>query len=97
MDFDSYDPKPLYRKFERLIGEGEVGGKAKGIAFSYEVITGSDLGKHVTLPDINYVLTTEVFDDFVKDNGIDRILENETLCRPGEGDENSQEDRKSVV
>lgn len=91
MDFDSYDPKPLYRKFERLIGEGEVGGKAKGIAFSYEVITGSDLGKHVTLPDINYVLTTEVFDDFVKDNGIDRILENETLCRPGEGDENSQE------
>jgi len=75
MDFETYDPKLLYRKRKHLIGEGEVGGKAKGLAFSYESVLGTELEKHVKFPEINFSLTTEIFNDFFKENRIDDIVE----------------------
>jgi len=89
MDFDLYDPKPIYRQAKRLIGDGQVGGKAKGIAFAYERITGSELEEHVILPEINYALTTEIFDEFVMENGIDKILENEVFSSKDVSEESS--------
>jgi len=74
MDFDDFDPKSTYIKFNRLIGSGEIGGKAKGLAFSYETVTNSVLAKNVELPDINYVVSTEVFEEYMEQNGIDDIL-----------------------
>ena len=74
MDFDDFDPKPIYAKYKRLIGKGEIGGKAKGLAFSYEVLVDSALSKNVELPDINYAISTEVFHDYIEDNGIDTLI-----------------------
>lgn len=74
MDFEGFDPKPVFKKHKRLIGDGAVGGKAKGLAFSYEVITGSSMEEHVELPDINYVLTTEIFQEYLEENNIDVVL-----------------------
>ena len=75
MSFKDFDPKPVFRSFRRLVGEGEVGGKARGLAFAYSVITGSAMEPSVVLPDINYVITTEVFSEFVKDNAVHELLE----------------------
>jgi hypothetical protein len=75
MQFEGFDPKPVFKRFDRLIGDGEVGGKARGLAFSHEVITGSSMEEHVDLPDINYAVTTEVFQDYIEENRIGKILE----------------------
>lgn len=74
MDFEGFDPKPVFKRYDRLIGDGDVGGKAKGLAFSYEAITGSEMEEHVELPEINYALTTEIFEDYLDDNRIDLVL-----------------------
>ena len=90
MSFKDFDPKPVFRSFRRLVGEGEVGGKARGLAFAYSVITGSAMEPSVVLPDINYVITTEVFSEFVKDNAVHELLER-TLADAPESEEETCE------
>ena len=75
MTYADFDPKPLFREHGRLIGDGSVGGKAHGLAFGYVSITGSPMAPGVELPDINFVITTEPYCDFVEDNGIGELLE----------------------
>ncbi len=31
MIYSDFDPKPVFREYRRLIGDGEVGGKARGL------------------------------------------------------------------
>ena len=88
MIYSDFDPKPVFRSYKRLIGDGEVGGKARGLAFAFNAIEGSSLASCVELPDINFVLTTEGFSEFVSDNGIEALLR-ESLAG---NEENSDED-----
>lgn len=74
MIYSDFDPKPVFREYRRLIGDGEVGGKARGLAFAFNTLKGTPLESCVEFPDVNYVLTTEGFDDFVSDNGIETLL-----------------------
>jgi hypothetical protein len=74
MNFDTYDPKPFFKSRGSLIGEGEVGGKAKGLAYAFDSIRGTELEKTANFPDFNYVLSTEAFYDFITDNHIDEEL-----------------------
>ncbi len=87
MSFKDFDPKPVFRSFNRLVGDGDVGGKARGLAFAYTVITGSDLEPSVVLPDINYVITTEIFSEFMEDNGIRDVLGRALSNAPESGEE----------
>ena len=100
MIYSDFDPKPTFRQFKRLIGDGEVGGKARGIAFAFDAVTGSPLESSVVFPDVNFVVTTEGFDEFVSDNGIETLLR-EHVASDDEGcdEDNSQElfDRLSVA
>ncbi len=74
MIYSDFDPKPVFRDYRRLIGDGEVGGKARGLAFAFNTLKGTPLESCVEFPDVNFVLTTEGFDDFVSDNGIESLL-----------------------
>ncbi len=62
----------------RLIGSGEVGGKARGLAFVMDHIDqGGELTQYqpfLRFPD-STVLTTEVFDAFVEENGLVKDVE----------------------
>lgn len=89
MSYSDFDPKPVFRQYKRLIGDGEVGGKARGIAFAFSAIAGSPLEPSVLFPDINYVITTEGFDDFMEDNNIRTILAESAASS---GDEASDEE-----
>ena len=100
MIYSDFDPKPTFRQFKRLIGDGEVGGKARGIAFAFNAVTGSPLESVVDFPDVNFVVTTEGFDEFVSDNGIETLLREHAASEEENCDEDpSQElfDRLSAV
>ncbi len=100
MIYSDFDPKPTFRQFKRLIGGGEVGGKARGIAFAFNAVMGSPLESVVDFPDVNYVVTTEGFDEFVSDNGIEALLrENVESNEESSDEDNSQElfDKLSVA
>ena len=60
-----------------LIGEGEIGGKARGLLFVMDhVARGNDLTQHqhlVCFPS-STVLTTEIFDEFVAENALDDVI-----------------------
>ena len=88
MNYSDFDPKPIFHRYKRLIGDGDVGGKARGLAFAFNAVTGSPLENCVNFPDINFVLTTEAFCDFLSDNHIEALLEEETAS---EGDGSDDE------
>jgi hypothetical protein len=92
VSYSDFDPKPTFRQFKRLIGDGEVGGKARGIAFAYNVIMGSPLETSVEFPVVNYVVTTEGFDEFVDDNGIEEILREHLETESDPCDEDSSQE-----
>ncbi len=60
-----------------LIGEGEIGGKARGLLFVMDhVARGNDLTQHqhlVRFPS-STILTTEIFDEFVAENALDDVI-----------------------
>ena len=87
MIYSDFDPKPVFRQYKRLIGDGDVGGKARGLAFAFNAVTGSPLENCVDFPDINFVLTTEGFSDFLSDNGIEALLKEQTSSEKEDSDE----------
>lgn len=87
MIYSDFDPKPVFREYKRLIGDGDVGGKARGLAFAFNVVTGSHLESCVELPDINFVLTTEGFCDFLSDNGIEDLLKEQIASEREDSDD----------
>lgn len=74
----SFDPMELYRRRKWLLGTGAVGGKAKGLAFAHSVLEEKGLLDKIHLPELTYVVTTEIFDEFMEDNHLAEVVRNAT-------------------
>lgn len=74
--YRSFDPAPFYRERGWLIGNGQVGGKAKGLSFAHAVLEKNGLLGEVSLPEYTFVITTSVFEEFMEQNQLwDRLLD----------------------
>ena len=71
--YKDFDGRPTYVSRKWLIGNGSIGGKAKGLAFAFEHLKKSELLGEVILPSTTYVVTTEPYHDFLDDNKLDWI------------------------
>lgn len=73
--YRSFDPRPFYEKNGWLIGDGKLGGKAKGLAFAHAVLNSKGLLDDVALPAYSFCVTTSVFEEFMEINGLwERLL-----------------------
>jgi len=70
----NYDGKPFYAERGWLIGDGQIGGKAKGIAFAQSAVAEAGLSEEVNFPHATFVITTEVFDEFMRRNALEPIV-----------------------
>lgn len=70
----AFDPTEMYRRNNWLIGAGEVGGKAKGLAFAQSVLEEKGLLDKIYLPELTYVVTTEIFEEFMADNNLEEVV-----------------------
>lgn len=68
--YRSYDPLPYFRERGWLIGGGSVGGKGKGLAFAHEILMQDELSSEIGLPEVTFVVGTDVFDDFESEHGV---------------------------
>lgn len=71
--YKDFDGRPSYVSRNWLIGNGSIGGKAKGLAFAFEHLQESELMGEVVLPSTTFVVTTEPYHDFLNDNKMDWI------------------------
>jgi len=68
-----FDPDRFHRDQYSRIGEGNLGGKGRGIAFLYQTLADVDPREFEGLPvrvPQTIVITTEVFDQFLDDNDL---------------------------
>ena len=72
----AFDPTEMYCRNNWLIGAGEVGGKAIGLAFAQNVLEEQGLLEKVHLPELTYVVTTEIFEEFMADNNLEEVVRN---------------------
>lgn len=72
--YRSFDPTEFYRDRGWLIGAGDVGGKAKGLAFASAVLRERAMLDEVLLPSKTFVVTTEIFEEFLADNRLEEIV-----------------------
>ena len=75
--YKAFDPLHHYRERNWLIGSGDVGGKAKGLAFAAAVLAEKGL-TDVHLPEATYVVTTEIFEEFLADNDLEGVIRTAT-------------------
>jgi len=68
--YKKFDPRPFYEERNWLIGNGRLGGKAKGLSFAYSVLKERGLLDDVALPEYSFVITTSVFEDFMEINNL---------------------------
>ena len=74
--YRSFDPLPYYADRGWLIGDGGIGGKAKGLGFAHFVLEKNALLEDISLPDYSFVITTSVFDEFMDINQLWKRLMN---------------------
>ena len=73
--YRSFDPLPFYKERGWLIGNGRVGGKAKGLAFAHHVLESNGLIDEVCLPEYSFAVSTSVFEEFMEQNDLwERLL-----------------------
>ncbi|MDO5115485.1 MAG: PEP/pyruvate-binding domain-containing protein [Synergistaceae bacterium] len=74
--YRQYDPVPFYQERGWLIGDGRIGGKAKGLSFAHFVLERNGLLDDVHLPDCSFVITTSVFNEFMEQNNLwERLMD----------------------
>jgi hypothetical protein len=74
--FNKFDPKPFYRQRGWLIGDGAVGGKARGLAFASAALEGAtEVQPLVGFPELTYVVSTEIFDEFLAMNNLREFVD----------------------
>ncbi|MDR2174919.1 MAG: PEP/pyruvate-binding domain-containing protein [Synergistaceae bacterium] len=76
-NFLNYKPEDYYRRRGWLLGDGKCGGKAKGLAYAHTVLLDSDLKDKVELPFLSHIVSTEVFEDFLRSNGLEGLYDEE--------------------
>ena len=64
--YRNFDPVPYYKDRGWLIGDGMIGGKAKGLSFAHAVLEKNGLLGEVFLPRYSFVITTSVFEEFME-------------------------------
>jgi len=72
-DFLNHEAEEYYRKNGWLLGSGYCGGKAKGLAFADKVLAESELAGKVALPQLSYVLSSEIFEDHLHQNRMEDL------------------------
>lgn len=68
--YRKFEPRPYYEERGWLIGNGKLGGKAKGLSFAYTTLKEYGLLGDVALPEYSFVITTSVFEDFMESNNL---------------------------
>lgn len=68
--YKKFDPRPYYEEQGWLVGDGRVGGKAKGLSFAHSILKERALLADVTLPEYSFVITTSVFERFMEMNNL---------------------------
>lgn len=74
--YRAFDPMPYYKERGWLIGDGRIGGKAKGLAIAHHILEKNNLLEDVHMPAYTFVITTSVFDEFMDNNGLWQKLQN---------------------
>jgi hypothetical protein len=69
-NYDAYRGEYFFRERGNLVGAGQCGGKAKGIAYAHGALSGSPLENRVSFPDLTIVLSTEIFSDYIARGGL---------------------------
>lgn len=68
--YRSFNPRPFYEERDWLIGDGRIGGKAKGLSFAHFVLEKNGLLDDVKMPEYSFVITTSVFNEFMEENNL---------------------------
>ncbi|MDR1483022.1 MAG: PEP/pyruvate-binding domain-containing protein [Synergistaceae bacterium] len=79
--YDDFKAENFFQDMGNLVGAGECGGKAKGIAYAMRAIQDTPLGSAVGFPDLSIVLSTEVFDDFIEENRLSELYDDDDWAR----------------
>lgn len=74
--YRSFEPEPFYIKRGWMIGNGRIGGKAKGLSFAHHILEKNELLEDVHIPEYSFAVTTSAFDEFMELNGLWERLEN---------------------
>ena len=61
---------PFYEERGWLIGDGKIGGKAKGTSFAHHVLEKNGLLDDIKMPEYSFVLTTSIFNEFMELNNL---------------------------
>ena len=80
-NYDDFKAENFFRDRGNLIGAGECGGKAKGIAYAACAIQDTPLGGVIGFPDLTVVLSTEVFDDFIENSRLSDLYDDGDWAR----------------
>jgi Phosphoenolpyruvate synthase/pyruvate phosphate dikinase len=75
MDFKTFNAEEYYRSKGWLIGEGYCGGKAKGLAYATCALKESDFADEIKTSPLLFVLSTEVFHDFIAHASLEGLFE----------------------
>jgi len=76
-DFLNFEGEEYYRSRGWLLGSGKCGGKAKGLAFVNKVLSDCKLSGKVDLPLMSYVLSSEIFEDYLQQNKLEDLCDEE--------------------
>lgn len=79
--YDAYQAEAFFRERNAIIGEGKCGGKAKGIAYAASAVAGSELEDGVMFPDLSVVLSTEVFGEYIANQGLSELYDDDDWKR----------------
>ncbi|MDR1021072.1 MAG: PEP/pyruvate-binding domain-containing protein [Synergistaceae bacterium] len=80
-NYDAFRGEDFFRDRGSLIGAGNCGGKAKGIAYAYAALSGTQIGEKISFPDLTVVLSTEVFRDYLDANRLSGLYDDEDWAR----------------
>ena len=75
MNFATFNAEEYYRSKGWLIGEGQCGGKAKGLAYAACALEDSDFADEIQISPLIFVLSTEIFHDFIAQGALEELFE----------------------
>jgi hypothetical protein len=80
-NYDAFRGEDFFRARGNLVGAGDCGGKAKGLAYAHAALEGSALEGRIGFPDLTVVLSTEIFSDFIDVSGLSDLYDDDNWAR----------------